>query len=87
MSTFVKLTGENGQPVYVRPELVAIVSGWLTDKGTIKTRVTAAYGANEWVREAPDRVVALLSADAAPHYEQPDLFDAPPGRGATGEGA
>jgi hypothetical protein len=63
MTAFVRLTGENGQPVYVRPELVAIVSGWPTEKG-VKTRVTAAYGANEWVREAPDRVVALLTGEA-----------------------
>lgn len=74
MSAYVRLTGENGQPVYVRPDLVAIVSGWPTEGGKVKTRVTAAYGANEWVRESPDRVVALLTADTATQYEQPDLF-------------
>ena len=74
MSAFVRLTGDHGQPVYVRRELVAVVSGWNMEGGTVKTRVTAAYGAHEWVKESPDRVVELLASDAAPQYEQPDLF-------------
>lgn len=73
MAAFVRLTGDNGQAVYVRPELVAIVSGWKTDSG-LKTRVTAAYGANEWVRESPDRVVDLLTGEAQPDPEQRSLL-------------
>jgi len=70
---FIRLTGENGQPVYVRPGLVAVVSGWKTESG-LKTRVTAAYGAHEWVREAPDQVVALLTGEAEPVAEQRSLL-------------